>query len=96
MLDFYDRESTAKVYEIFVLKEFRQNRVGSGRLKHPEVSAKELGAIRLELEVHSLDPELTDAWLRRWYSSHGFIEAAEPGVMAKDLQNTADQSASEA
>lgn len=96
MLDIYDRTLPAKVYEIFVLKEFRQHRVGSGLLKHAEVSAKEFGAIRLWLEVHSLDPELDDAWLRQWYSSHGFIEAAEPSVMEKDLQNTANQSASEA
>lgn len=92
MLDFYDRSLTAKVYEIFILEQFRQRRVASDLLKLAEARAREFGATRLELEAHPLDDRTDISWLRQWYSSKGFDGVSGGRVMAKVLQTGADQS----
>ncbi|MCI3206443.1 MULTISPECIES: GNAT family N-acetyltransferase [Pandoraea] len=85
MLDFYDRTSTAKVYEILVLSQFRRRGIAKVLMRRAEGAAKAMGARILELEAHPLDEQTKLAMLRYWYSSMGFNGKRDSRLMTKSL-----------
>ncbi|MCY0852544.1 GNAT family N-acetyltransferase [Cupriavidus sp. D39] len=87
MLDFYERTSTARVYEIFVLGRFRQRRIGTGLMELAEAEARKYGAKLLELEAHPLDESTDLLTLRQWYSTKGFDGKSDTRLMSKVLRN---------
>ncbi|WP_213781783.1 GNAT family N-acetyltransferase [Caballeronia sp. dw_276] len=86
MLDFYDRTSSAKVYEVFVLDRFRKCGIGARLMERAELAARRLDAKIIELEVHPLDENIDACALRAWYSTLGFNGELDSRLMKKDLQ----------
>lgn len=87
MLDFYDRTSTAKVHEIFVLKHYRGRSIAKVLMMRAEAAAQDLGARSIELEAHPLDEWTNLSRLRCWYSSMGFNGNPDSRLMMKDLSS---------
>ena len=75
------------VYEVFVLQEARNDRIGSLLLSQAEMIAAKLGRSSIRLIPKSLCEEaMSDLALTTWYKRKGYIEcASETGQLEKFL-----------
>jgi GNAT superfamily N-acetyltransferase len=75
------------VYEVFVLQEARNDRIGSLLLSQAEMIAAKLGRSSIRLTPRSLCEEaMSDLELTTWYKRKGYIEcASETGQLEKFL-----------
>ena len=65
------------IYEIFVLKEFRERGIGSFLLKEAEKIACRLDYSVIQLQARLLDPEIKGFDLIDWYKKHGYAQSSE-------------------
>lgn len=87
MLDFYERTSTARIYEIYILEQFRQRGIGTWLVEFALAEAKKYGANVLELEAFPLDTSVEISRLRNWYSAMGFDGKPDTRLMTRVIQS---------
>ena len=75
------------IYEIFVLPEARNDRVGTSLLLQAEMMAADLGRSSIRVNPKSLcEDAMSNLELRAWYKRKGYIEcSSEAGQMEKFL-----------
>lgn len=77
------------IYEIFVLPEFRQQRIGAILLSYSENHALQLRCTHIRLKPYPLDEETDPERLVAWYKKNGYFQKPdEPEIMEKALTTT--------
>ncbi len=88
-LDFLERQKILWIHEIFILKQYRKQGLGSNILKWIEGKAKVYGSDKIWLKPKSIDNTdntIDDNYLERWYSKRGFaICKAQSDTLEKIL-----------
>lgn len=69
----WSERSLGFIYEIYVLPEFRNKRLGGSLLQKAEEVAINLGCTKLQLDVHAFDRTLDKTALYSWYSEKGYV-----------------------
>lgn len=85
-LDFRPLPEPLRLYEIFVVSEYRGQGIGSFLLEQTELVGRHRGYRSIVLKPHPLDPQQRQESLVEWYGHHGYSWAASvPDLMSKVL-----------
>ncbi len=82
----WSEKSLGFIYEIFLLKQYRNKGLGSKILEFAEKKAIELKCQKIELDAHSLDEHTEQNWLFSWYEKKGYTREKSSERMYKTFE----------
>jgi hypothetical protein len=88
VLDLWDDSPAVVLYELYVPSAQRGAGVGTTALRLVEQLALSLGRSRVDLRVHSLEPNVSDDELTNWYLNRGYgLSPDGSGLYSKSVTN---------